>query len=69
MIELKVTPRLREILKERNMTQMQLSELSGVKQATISRFDRNSGCDYITLFQLSKALEISIEELFTVEEE
>ena len=35
-----VKPRLNEILKERKLTQMQLSELTNVPQSAISRFDQ-----------------------------
>lgn len=64
-----VKPKLGKILKERKMTQLQLSEKSGVTQGTISRFDGNSRHEDIHLFLISRALELkSIEELFDVEE-
>lgn len=36
-----IKPRLRELLKERGLTQGQLSEMTGIQQANISRFDKN----------------------------
>lgn len=64
MIE--VTPRLSVILKERGITQTQLSEMSGVPQGSISRFDKNSRHEAAHLFAISRALGVSIEELFQV---
>ncbi|WP_412102067.1 helix-turn-helix domain-containing protein, partial [Paenibacillus larvae] len=37
-----VTPKLNQILKDRGLTQMQLSQMTGVPQGSISRFDKNS---------------------------
>jgi len=37
-----VKPRLNVLMKERGLTQMKLSEMSGVPQTSISRFDRNN---------------------------
>ncbi|MDR9852913.1 helix-turn-helix transcriptional regulator [Paenibacillus sp. VCA1] len=66
-MEIKITPRLGEILKERGLTQTQLSEMSGVPQGSISRFDKNTRHDDAHLFAISRALGIQIEELFRVE--
>jgi len=49
------------------MTQMQLSEMSGVSQGSISRFDKNSRHEDAHLFAIARALGITIEELFHVE--
>ncbi|CCC85722.1 MULTISPECIES: helix-turn-helix domain-containing protein [Paenibacillus] len=65
----RVRPNLTNILKERDMTQNQLSELSGVPQASISRFDKNERHEANILFSISKALNISIEDLFVEEQE
>ncbi|MEK4451598.1 helix-turn-helix transcriptional regulator [Paenibacillus sp. FSL R10-2796] len=65
----KVRPKLNEILKERDMTQMQLSEKSGVPQGSLSRFDKNSRHEASHLFSISEALGISIEDLFDKEQE
>lgn len=65
---LTVTPRLGEILKVRGITQTELSTLSGVPQGTISRFDKNNRHEAAHLFAISRALGLTVEELFTVEE-
>lgn len=65
----KVTPNLMNILKQRNLTQSQLSEDSGVPQGTISRFDKNTRHESMHLFLISRSLGITIEELFVVEEQ
>jgi len=64
-----VRPRLLEILKERNMTQMELANLAGIPQAAVSRFDKSVQHRDEHLFRISRALGISIEDLFIVEEE
>ncbi|WP_214483091.1 helix-turn-helix transcriptional regulator [Bacillus sp. SM2101] len=64
-----VNSKLSKILRERNMTQRELANLSGVTQATISRFDRNSRFEAKHLFAISRALDTTIEELFEVMEE
>lgn len=68
MFQFNVRPRLIEILKEKNMTQMQLSELTGIGQGSISRFDRNKQHIDLHLVLISKALNVSIEELFYIED-
>jgi transcriptional regulator with XRE-family HTH domain len=64
--EFTVVPRLTAILAERGLTQMQLQELSGVPQASISRFDSNKRHEATHLFAICTALNITIEQLFTV---
>lgn len=64
----KIIPRLNEILKERKMTQIELSQLTGIPQGTISRFDRNKQHYDEHLVLISKALGITIEDLFHIEE-
>lgn len=61
-----VKPRLGAILKERNMTQMQLAELSGVPQGSISRFDKNDRHVDAHIFAIAKALDVNVEDLFEV---
>ncbi|MED1863221.1 helix-turn-helix transcriptional regulator [Fictibacillus nanhaiensis] len=63
-----VNPRLSYILKEKGMTQMQLSELTGINQAVISRFDRNRQHMDLHLILISKALNVPIEDLFIIRE-
>ncbi|MFD1267586.1 helix-turn-helix domain-containing protein [Paenibacillus motobuensis] len=65
---IKVTPRLNEILKERDITQLQLAAMSGVPQPSISRFDKNTRHEAVHLFAISCALGVSIEELFRVDD-
>lgn len=65
-MKITVIPRLGEILKERNMTQTQLSELTGIPQGTISKFDKNKQHQDVHLFTISRELNIPIEDLFTV---
>ncbi len=59
-----VRPKLRKILKERGITQMELSEMTEVPQGSISRFDRNEKHVDWHLFSIAKALELRIEDLF-----
>jgi transcriptional regulator with XRE-family HTH domain len=60
---------LLSILKERSLTQIDLAEMAGITQAAVSRFDRNVQYRIDHLFKISKALNLSIEELFEVEEQ
>lgn len=61
-----VKPRLGKILKERKLTQSQLAELANIPQSSISRFDKNEQHRDIHLIAISRALKISIDELFEV---
>jgi transcriptional regulator with XRE-family HTH domain len=61
---IKVKPKLRKIMKDRDITQLKLSELSGVPQGSISRFDEKSRHEASHLFSISKALNLAIEDLF-----
>ena len=63
-----VKPRLSEILKELDMTQTTLANKSQVPQSAISRFDKNEQHKDIHLISISKALDISIEDLFHITE-
>ncbi|WP_369361781.1 helix-turn-helix domain-containing protein [Priestia megaterium] len=65
---LTVKPRLREILKERGITQEQLSKMTGIPQPSISRFDKNKQHLNWHLFSIAGALELLVEELFVIEE-
>lgn len=65
---MKVTPRLSEILAERNLRQKDLAEMVGTTEATISRFSRQSRYEIETLIRISNALELKIEDLFVVED-
>ncbi|MBG9776159.1 helix-turn-helix domain-containing protein [Brevibacillus laterosporus] len=61
-----ITPKLNQILKQRKMTQSELSILTGIPQGTISRFDKNSRFEISHLYAISKALGIRIEDLFEI---
>lgn len=63
----KVTPRLGKVLKERGMTQVKLSELTGIPQGNISRFDKLESHKDTHTVLISRALDISIEDLFEIE--
>jgi transcriptional regulator with XRE-family HTH domain len=69
VIKYTVIPRLKIILKERGMTQVQLEKLTGVPQATISSFDKSKQHTDWHLIAISKGLDIPIEDLFDVEEQ
>jgi transcriptional regulator with XRE-family HTH domain len=66
-LEIKVRPRLAELLKEKGLTQLKLSEKSGVPQGAISRFDRSVQHKDEILFRIAHALGVSIQDLFEVE--
>lgn len=63
---LTVTPRLSTLLKQRNLTQSEFSDMCGVPQATISRFDKNTRHEDLHLFAIALALNVTVEELFSV---
>ncbi|WP_211147017.1 helix-turn-helix domain-containing protein [Paenibacillus dokdonensis] len=65
---MKIRPKLTELLKQKGWTQMKLSEVTGIPQGSISRFDTNKRHDDYHLFAISKALGLTIEELFEVTE-
>lgn len=65
-MDLIVIPRLGELLKEKNLTQTQLSEMTGIPQGTISKFDKNKQHQDIHLFLIANALKITINDLFYV---
>lgn len=52
--------KLRQILKDRNMTQKKLSELSGIREATINVIVRNAqtAINFVHLAKIMNALEI-----------
>ncbi|MEK3787588.1 helix-turn-helix domain-containing protein [Paenibacillus sp. FSL K6-1230] len=64
-----VKPNLMALLKDKDMTQLQLSELTGIPQGSLSRFDKNSRHESAHLFKIARALGVSIEDLFVVEEQ
>lgn len=65
-MNIKVVPRLGDILKDHGITQMKLAEMSGVPQGSISRFDKNSRHEDAHLFSIARSLGIGVEDLFQV---
>lgn len=63
----KAVPRLNEILKERGLTQLEFSEMSGLLQGTVSRFDKTQNFNFENLLTAAHALDLSIEELFSIQ--
>jgi transcriptional regulator with XRE-family HTH domain len=63
-----VKPRLLDILDQRNMTQKQLADKAGITQAAVSRFSKNNRYEITHLFAIARALSVSIEDLFEVED-
>lgn len=62
--------RLRELLKERNLTVAQFAEMSGLSQSNISNYmNGNISPTLETLYKISNALGIEITELFRKKEE
>jgi len=64
-----VTPKLNKILKERDITQTQLSQMTGIPQGTISRFDRSRQHMMSNIVTIAKALDLAVEDLFDIEEQ
>lgn len=63
--------RLKELMAEREMTQMELSELTGIQQSTISRWVRSyvESVHLETLHKICKALDVGVEEMIVEVEE
>jgi DNA-binding XRE family transcriptional regulator len=61
-----VTPKLMAVLKEKGITQMQLAEMSGVPQGSISRFDKNERHVDWHMFAIARALDLSVNDLFII---
>ncbi|WP_428909062.1 helix-turn-helix domain-containing protein [Niallia sp. Krafla_26] len=70
MAKYKATPKnMKDLLKLGNLdTQKELAEKAGVKEATISRFDKQARYDIDVLVSVSMALGKRIEDLFDIEE-
>ena len=57
--------RLAELRKRKKLTQVELAEMSGVEQATISRIERGSDAVTLrTLRQIANAMQVSVGDLF-----
>jgi transcriptional regulator with XRE-family HTH domain len=70
MARYKLTPKLSQILKKRNIKQLHLATQAIVPQPYISRFDRSDKglYDISSLYSIAKSLNLNIEDLFTIEE-
>jgi transcriptional regulator with XRE-family HTH domain len=68
-MKLTAKPKLNKILKERNLTQTIVAEISGVPQTTVSRFDRASLHTMSHVFAIAKALDLKAEDLFEITED
>ncbi|MEN1761470.1 helix-turn-helix transcriptional regulator [Anoxynatronum sibiricum] len=67
---MKMRLRIKELLKEKGLTQYKLAQLSGVRESSLSALARNKQ-DAVNLRHLEKiaaALEVNPLELFEVEE-
>lgn len=69
MLQKAVARRIREIMRERNLTQYQLFKLSGVAQSTISTLlnSHNNTVKVETIYQLCCGLQMDLEEFFNVD--
>lgn len=56
--------RLKEIRKERGLTQVQLANLSGLSRRTIEEIERRGDCRISTASQICDVLKISLDELY-----
>jgi len=63
---MEVKPVLARLLKERGMTQRELSEKTGIPEGTISRFDKNDRVVIKYMYLIADALDVSIADLFEV---
>lgn len=61
-----IKPRLTKLRQERGITQTQLSEMTGVPQGSISRFDSNNRHEDAHVFAIMRALNVTYDELFEI---
>ena len=53
-----------QLRKEKNLTQKQLSEILGVSDKTVSKWERGAGCPDISLLRdISKIFNVDIEKI------
>ncbi|WP_348622647.1 helix-turn-helix domain-containing protein [Paenibacillus polymyxa] len=64
----KATPQLKKIMGGLGLKQMQLSEMAKVNQPFISKFDKTENYSIHNLISIARALNMSVEDLFTIEE-
>lgn len=54
---------LKTIRNNNNLTQKQLSELTGIPHRTLQRIEEKNDCKVSTAIKLAKALNVSLDEL------
>lgn len=64
----KATAKMKKIQQQRGLLSKDLAKLAGVTEPTISRFDSQKRYDIDVLISVSKALNVTVEELFDIEE-
>jgi len=64
----KATSKMKKIQEQRGLLSKDLAKLAGVTEPTISRFDTQKRYDIDVLISVSKALNVTVEELFDIEE-
>ena len=64
-----LSARLEELMKEKEITQYRLSQLSGVAQSSIAdiRLKRNKGANILLIYAISVGLGIDLTEFFNSE--
>ena len=69
MLQKVVARRIKELMRERNLTQYGLFKLSGVAQSTISTLlnSHNNTVKLETIYQLCCGLQIDLQEFFNVD--
>jgi transcriptional regulator with XRE-family HTH domain len=68
MPKYKATAKMKEIQVQRGLMSKDLAKLAGVTEPTISRFDSQKRYDIDVLISVSKALNVTVEELFDIED-
>jgi transcriptional regulator with XRE-family HTH domain len=63
----KATPRMKKIQEEQKLLSKDLAKMAGVTEPTISRFDTQKRYDIDVLASVSRALGVTIEDLFEIE--
>ena len=64
-----VTPRLKPLLLEKGYSsQKEFAKMCGLPEPTISRFDSQRRYDIYTLAVISRTLNVTMDELFSIEE-
>ena len=61
--------RIREIRESKGVSQLELSEKSGVTRATLWRLESGENCEAttVTLTKIANALDVSVADLFLAE--